>query len=350
MSDLVSLKARRGQLKGHLTRFSTYVNKESVDIFEVKCRSKKMEELWLEFDKVQSEIESFEDETDEYRVEFEEIYFSAMALGENLLQRMSAKKDDNGGLKSIATAQTVNCSSSSCCNSVTASMKLAPIDVPKFSGTYEEWSAFQNIYVAMIHNNQGIDDIQRFFHLRSCLKDEAAQVIMYIETTAANYNVAWNSVVARYNNKKVLVQSHTKELFDMLAINEEAAQLRKLIDQLNGHINALEALGKKPKEWGSILLHLIATKLDSSTLKAWETVSPKNEIAKVQVLLEFLEKRFKIIEAVEASSSINVRIDEKMKNNMVSGKKIKSNHKAIAFPTYGGIKCYNCQLAHSICI
>ncbi|XP_060841938.1 uncharacterized protein LOC132922439 [Rhopalosiphum padi] len=200
----------------------------------------------------------------------------------------------------------------------------------------------------MIHNNPGIDDIQRFFHLRSCLKDEAAQVIMYIETTAANYNVAWSSVVARYNNKKVLVRSHTKELFDIPAINEEAGQLRKLIDQLNGHISALETLGEKPKEWGSILLHLIATKLDSSTLKAWETVSPKNEIPKVQVLLEFLEKRFKIIEAVETSSNINVRNDEKLKNNMISVKKAKNNHKSIAFPTFSGMKCYNCQLAHSI--
>jgi len=104
---------------------------------------------------------------------------------------------------------------------------------------------------------------------------------MYIETTAENYNIAWNSVEARYNNKKVLAQSHTKELFDIPAINEEAVQLRKLIDQLNGHMSALETLGEKPKEWGSILLHLIATKLDSSTLKAWETVSPKNEIPKV---------------------------------------------------------------------
>ncbi|CAI6374555.1 unnamed protein product [Macrosiphum euphorbiae] len=49
-------------------------------------------------------------------------------------------------------------------------------------------------------------------------------------------------VEARYNNKKVLVQSPTKELFDIPAINEEAVQLRKLIDQLNGHMSALETL------------------------------------------------------------------------------------------------------------
>jgi hypothetical protein len=123
-----------------------------------------MEELWSEFDQVQSDIESFDDETDDYRIEFEEIYFSAMALGENLLQRASTKKDDNGGQKSTATvyntAHTMNCSANSCCSGHTAAMKLAPIDVPTFSGAYEEWSAFHDIYIAMIHNNPGIDDIQ----------------------------------------------------------------------------------------------------------------------------------------------------------------------------------------------
>jgi len=89
-------------------------------------------------------------------------------------------------------------------------MKLSPIDIPKFSGAYEEWSAFHDIYIAMVHNNPRIDDIQRFFHLRSCLKGEVAQVIMYIETTAANYNIAWNSVEARYNNKSVSAIAHKR--------------------------------------------------------------------------------------------------------------------------------------------
>lgn len=54
------------------------------------------------------------------------------------------------------------------------------------------------------------------------------------------------------------------------------------------------------------------------------------------------------MEAVETSSNINIRNDEKIKNNMMNGKKNKNNHKSIAFPAYGGMKCYNCQLAHSI--
>ena len=33
---------------------------------------------------------------------------------------------------------------------------------------------------------------------------------------------------------------------------------------------------------------------------------------------------------------------------MISVKKAKNNHKSIAFSAFSGMKCYNCQLAHSI--
>lgn len=86
MSDLFSLQAFRGQLRGQLMRLGTYVNKESIDPFKVKCRIKEIEEIWSEIDQVQSEIEPFGDKTENYQIEFEEIYFSAIALGDSLLK------------------------------------------------------------------------------------------------------------------------------------------------------------------------------------------------------------------------------------------------------------------------
>lgn len=140
------LKTRRGQLKSQLTRFSTYVkgvNKDSVNPFEVKCRSRKIEELWSECDQVQSSIEQIGDETEEYCIEFQEIYFNAVTLGESLLQNVSTKNGITSDVNSttIMPSSKINCSSNSCC-SATTSIQLAAIDVPKFSGAYEEWSAF----------------------------------------------------------------------------------------------------------------------------------------------------------------------------------------------------------------
>lgn len=159
MTDLAALKARRGQSKSKQTRFNTiYVSdlsKESLNPFEIKCRIKKIEEIWSEFDQVQSVIELVGEKNENYRIEFEETYFSAVALGESLLDSVGMKNVDpteNNSTTKVPTSHALNCSLTSCCNA-TAPIQLSAIDVPKFSGAYEEWSEFYDIYTAMIHNN-----------------------------------------------------------------------------------------------------------------------------------------------------------------------------------------------------
>jgi len=53
-------------------------------------------------------------------------------------------------------------------------------------------------------------------------------------------------------------------------------------------------------------IHLNTSKLDIDIIQSWETIVPK-EIPPVQVLIQFLEKRLKILEAVESVSQINIK-------------------------------------------
>jgi len=94
MPELGALKSRRGQLKAHLTRFVMHLenvdkNKE-INRTELKCRREKIEEVWQEFEQVQSAIELLlnDEESEEattYRVEFEETYFKAVSICEDLM-------------------------------------------------------------------------------------------------------------------------------------------------------------------------------------------------------------------------------------------------------------------------
>lgn len=57
-AELKILIFRRGQLKGQLTRFANFVeNNDHDNVTELKIRVKKFEDMWDEFDKVQSSIE-----------------------------------------------------------------------------------------------------------------------------------------------------------------------------------------------------------------------------------------------------------------------------------------------------
>jgi len=72
-------------------------------------------------------------------------------------------------------------------------------------------------------------------------------------------------------------------------------------------MRALETLGQEPKNWGSLLIHLISIKLDKITLKEWESRAHCIEVPKLSELITFLESRYKILESIETVRNINIK-------------------------------------------
>lgn len=118
-------------------------------------------------------------------------------------------------------------------------VKLAAITIPTFTGS----STFYDIFLALINLNDNLTPIEKFFYLRSSLNGKAVYCIQNLETTASNYELAWISLISRYNNKKLLIQSHVEGIFDLDKVIENSPSiLRKLSDSLRGHISALKTL------------------------------------------------------------------------------------------------------------
>lgn len=93
--------------------------------------------------------------------------------------------------------------------------KLSPIEIPKCSGIYSEWRSFFDMFTALIHNNAVLSDVQKFFYLRFALSGDAENSVQRYQTTSENYHLALQSLIERYDNNKLLVQTHTKSLYDL---------------------------------------------------------------------------------------------------------------------------------------
>jgi len=176
----------------------------------------------------------------------------------------------------------------------------------------------------------------------------ATDCIKNIETMSDNYEIVWTNLITRYNNKKLLVQTHIKAICDLPIIkNKSSTSLRQFSDALQNNLSALKALGQRPDEWGPLLLHIISTKLDADTIGEWEMKTPRGEMPKVAELLDFLESRFHIVEAVETTKSIvktsNIGNDSKNMN-----RKTKFDKNSLAFTATTEIKCYVCNSSHTI--
>ncbi|KAF0729511.1 Integrase catalytic domain-containing protein, partial [Aphis craccivora] len=353
MDDISVLIARRGQIKAIVTRFQGYIGSTECDMNQIILRRKKVEEAWYNFERVQLEIEELDcaNGTDHsgYREDFENAYFEAMAKAEqmmNVIRSSSGINTNEQGETSPRTSSRVES-----IGSASSSIKLAALNIPVFNGDYADWTSFHDIFVALIHTNINLTPIQKFFYLRSSLVNEPANCIKNLETTANNYEHAWKTLITRYRNEKLLVQSHVKGIYELSDVRENSSNsLRQFSDTLRGHISALEALKQQPYDWGPLLTHIICTKLDAITLSEWETKSSKNEISKVADLILFLDSRSQILEAIESSKNISkiVNFVSENKNDYRKNKINKNYNASTSFVSTAEIKCYACDLSHTI--
>jgi len=208
---------RRGQLKASITRFSNYLQSQNTDWTEVMVRREQIEDVWTEYEQVQSAIEMEEgsniETQNKYRAEFEDLYFKTIAIAGKIIIAAGwvVSQDENTNKNTNTDIPNV------CMNKVLSSIKLSSLSVPVFTGNYQEWASFYDIFSALINNNASLMAIENFFYFRESSLGDALSSIKCLETTGNNYIIAWQSLITRYNNKKVQVQTHVKRYVNIYA-------------------------------------------------------------------------------------------------------------------------------------
>lgn len=321
--DLVK---KRAIVKSRLTRFSTYINGFKSDEIlpsqtqvDLKLRLQGATSLYAEFNELQTKIEEsvLEVDLDEQlnqRDSFEDCYYSTLARAESMIKK-----------------EEVTSACSKRCHSHNDTIKLPTISVPTFDGSCDRWLEFRDTFQSLVHESTQISSIQKFHYLKSSLKGSAALVIDSVEFSADNYSVAWELLLNRFNNNKLLIHSHIKALFTLQALTKEAPDLlRNLIDTYLKNLRALKILGEPVDSWDTILIYIIVSKLDKTTERAWEqyrnTILNKSEDStsrlKVEVLLTFLKDRADMLDTLQANST---KINDIKKHHANTNTKVHCN-------------------------
>lgn len=55
--------------------------------------------------------------------------------------------------------------------------RLPQLQLPSFGGAYTEWPNFFGMFQTVVHNDTELSNLEKFQHLRSCLKDAALATI-----------------------------------------------------------------------------------------------------------------------------------------------------------------------------
>lgn len=325
----------RDKIFAALSRFTKFVNtfSDPIQIGQLQVRLDQLQSLWSEFVAVQGDLEIFDDkEQSQFRTDFEDEYFESSGLDKTII-------DKHFRYIQIQQISQIPQTMPQSPHHISQNQSNLPkIKLPEFFGSYELWLQFSDIYKSLIHNNTSLNSIEKFWYLKSCLKGDAAKLLLSLEVIESNYNIAWDMLCQRYENKRVIIQAHMKSFFEVQPITKEShVSLRGIIDNANLHLRALKSMGLPVDQWDCFVIFHIASKLDPATRREWEDFSLEISTATPTAndLFSFLSKRCQILENINSTNSNTIKTDFKHQN--------RSSNLAITTPN-----CLNCKRDHFI--
>lgn len=291
--------------------------KERIKKAYVEARLENLEQLWRDFKDGHKHLiykASKEDKSDDYFTsemyeKFEDLY---------LQYKTNLKEAVQPPTTEMPSAPAQLSSPSVCMEKSVNEVKLPVITLPTFSGRYEEWQSFADLFVTLIHENKRLTAVQKLHYLKTNLKGEPERLLSNYQITDSNYTEAWAQLVKRYDNKRFTCNAILKILYNQKSINvESATAIRQLVDTTTTCLKSLENTGIEIRTWDPFINYLIISKLDCESIKQWEQSLCKgdNELPTWYQLKEFLEARFRSLEMIESSKARAV-ISTKSKPNV----------------------------------
>ncbi|XP_074028531.1 uncharacterized protein [Leptinotarsa decemlineata] len=173
-------------------------------------------------------------------------------------------------------------------------VRLPKIELVKFDGNFKQWKTFIDMFNSLVHDNSSLKNIDKFNYLISSLSGSPLALVKCNPISDANYIVAYNSLIKRYENKRLLANAHYLELENAPRIpdnNISSQNLRKLVDTFTENIAALKNLGFPTDQWSFLLFNMLVRRLDSNTVGRFEIEIGSDDIPTFDDLRDFVLKQ-----------------------------------------------------------
>lgn len=245
-----ALTIRRGHIKGSITRLKNTLTEEFLESASLQMLSLKEQNLNNLFNQYNDILIEINDEEDPVPVE--NTYYKYM----DILRTQINKKTHPENIDTKI--------------SVTSKLQLPSVQIPPFEGKYLEYKSFIELFTALVHKDNSINDVQKFVYLRSFLKGEAFDLIKNLPVVGASYKEALTILQERYDNKHKIVFEHISHLLDLSPITKpNEYSLRNLVSEVKQHIAALKNLDQPIDKWDSVLVCILSRKLDPHTNRSY---------------------------------------------------------------------------------
>lgn len=238
------------------------------------------------------------------------------------------------------------------------------MEIPMFSGNYQQWVSFKDLFNEAIHNNPSLSKAQKMQFLKGKVKGEAERLIQHLPISADNYDTCWEILTHRFNNKRQIFMAHVNSFYNLATIQQQSyTAIKRLHDVTLESLHAIKNLGVDIMTWDPLLVYILSQKLDSDSYSEYiESLKNSRELPVLQDFLDFLENKFTALESSRrrqdgtpktvSSQSSNPSANSHRKNNYKSNNEFKSSQK-LEFSKSMHVsefanKCPHCSSKHNL--
>ena len=116
-----------------------------------------------------------------------------------------------------------------------------------------------------MHENSDIWTTNKFNYLNSLLEGNAERTVHGLTLTSSNYDAAVEMLQERYGKPQIIISEHIDEILKIQPCVEggRLGPLRYVYDKISVNVRGLASMGVSSKEYGSLLIPIIMSKLSS---------------------------------------------------------------------------------------
>ncbi|XP_062698944.1 uncharacterized protein LOC134284243 [Aedes albopictus] len=341
--SLKQLTARLAGIQSSLRDILEFIEdfKEDTKLSQVEVRLEKLEEIWEKFSETLVEIKSHDDyngeETyDKERREFNYHYYEAKSF---LVDQVKELREPSSLDQSVRTTDASM-------HGVLDNVRLPQIKLQSFNGDIDEWLGFRDLFTSLIHWKPDLPEVEKFHYLKGCLQGEPRSLIDPLKITKANYQVAWDMLLKRYNNSKQLKKRQIQSLLSLPALSKESVgELHTLLEGFERIVQTLDQIVQPADYKDLLLVNILTSRLDPVTRRGWEEYSSSKENDTLDELREFLNRRVHVLESLPPKST-----DTRGVHQPQPQPKQKSSFTRTSFTTSqaSGMRCVCCSGNHPL--
>ena len=286
--------------KSAFTRMEKFVDNYMLDHKpeQLEVRLKLINENWEKYNQAQDELEElgYDSYNQQQREEMEERYCHLTGFIQSKLKELEI---------TVSPESNVNMEPS-------VKVKLPQLSIPKFSGQLQDWVTFKDTFLSLVGNNTTVPDIQKFHYLLAAISGDARKVIQHIPASEQGFRVAWEILVDRYENERLIINTHIDNIMKLPScVTENTIQLRQIVDTTKCNLEALKAMNLHTETWDLMIIYILVHKLDNKTKREWELQIASKELPTLHQLYNFLEHKCTALESV----SLRPKATEAKQNN-----------------------------------